>query len=653
MKYKNLVEYLNKNDDCYDALMDAVNKFIYGNKNNLDFSTDLIPNPYGYIKVEDATISSLHTEMLPQNYVLMHCNVYADIAIKGRAYGKWKSDVEEDCKTIWLTLKIKAKFVGVFSEFKIIDVRHIEDKDRYSIKNSANKNFIPYIRTEDLDSYATNFLLHYYPEALKTPMPLPVMKIVEKMGLKAVEAQFAAEGVFGQCYFKDREYSSKDGKKYVIPKGTIIYDTNAFFFNGIGTVENTIIHECIHWALHRRYFSLRHLLDPTLSVISCKVLDNGKLCNSQYQEDYYWMEWQANALAPRILMPAEMTRLKYKEIESEILLEGEKDTIKIYEEIIDRLSKFFKVSLTSAKIRLLELGYDDFKGIHNYVDNNRTPSYIYNKKNSKVKSNQTFSADSVDAIASILTNDKLRDCVEKKSVVYVNGFFVINSSRYVCRDEITKKLKLTDYAFTHMDECCLVFDNKRKEQWKDQCQFDDRYYSLCFLSRRQSNKKAYEGRVESNEYNDLRLDQSISLADLMYEYEEADPLVRKLGGTFGDNLTYLTTEVEEYKNSNVMLEVLTDINQHKIGNFLKGTTIPTKNEVYTIIASLELHFTVGERLLVSAGYSLQTTSQQDCFYKYCMHNHRDDGLEGWNNLAEELGRPEWVLPKPKKKQNKK
>lgn len=47
-----------------------------------------------------------------------------------------------------------------------------------------NKDLVPIIRKEDMDSLAATFLQTYCPEALRQPMPLPVEDIAElQMGL--------------------------------------------------------------------------------------------------------------------------------------------------------------------------------------------------------------------------------------------------------------------------------------------------------------------------------------------------------------------------------------------------------------------------------------------------------------------------------------
>ena len=202
-------------------------------------------------------------------------------------------------------------------------------------------------------------------------------------------------------------------------------------------------------------------------------------------EEYKWMEWQANALAPRILMPADMTKLKFEQIKAEVISSGETSLVKVYEQTINRLATFFDVTITSVKIRLLELGYDYLKGIHDYIDNSHTKSYLYNA--SKIKPEQSFSASFYDAVANGTINKQLRDCLEKRTIVYASGFFVINNKKYTYKDKETGKQELTDYALEHMDECCLVFNHERKNHNS----FNDRYYSMCFLAR--SSKPAENG----------------------------------------------------------------------------------------------------------------------------------------------------------------
>ena len=68
------------------------------------------------------------------------------------------------------------------------------------------------------------------------------------------------------------------------------------------------------------------------------------------------MEWQANALAPRILMPEWSTRM----LTDQWLRRMEKLSPKYrMDRIVEKLSSHFEVSRSLARIRLIELGYPD------------------------------------------------------------------------------------------------------------------------------------------------------------------------------------------------------------------------------------------------------------------------------------------------------
>ena len=70
------------------------------------------------------------------------------------------------------------------------------------------------------------------------------------------------------------------------------------------SVNNTIIHECVHWDKHYKFFELQKLINPELTSISCAVVEEYKKGAGGLSEDLAWMEWQANAIAPKILIPA-------------------------------------------------------------------------------------------------------------------------------------------------------------------------------------------------------------------------------------------------------------------------------------------------------------------------------------------------------------
>lgn len=83
--------------------------------------------------------------------------------------------------------------------------------------------------------------------------------------------------VFGQIYFEDTDADiyDEDGDEDVsthIDGRTILVDPLVYLLRNIGSVNTTIIHECVHWARHRKAFILERLYNETASCISCEVV---------------------------------------------------------------------------------------------------------------------------------------------------------------------------------------------------------------------------------------------------------------------------------------------------------------------------------------------------------------------------------------------
>ena len=154
------------------------------------------------------------------------------------------------------------------------------------------------------------------------------------------------------------------------------------------------------------------------------------------------MEWQANSLAPRLLMPDWITKLvadswyaKYNGL-SPILQ---------VERTIDRLGQYFDVSRQMAKIRMAELGYADAEKAFSY----------YEKRHHAISFEK--------AAQELAHNEEFRDALASGGYAYVDSCFVLRDKKYICRDE-EGTLHLTQYAKTHMAECCLAFAIIRKNR---------------------------------------------------------------------------------------------------------------------------------------------------------------------------------------------
>lgn len=144
------------------------------------------------------------------------------------------------------------------------------------------------------------------------------------------------------------------------------------------------------------------------------------------------------------------------------------------ENVIEALGTDFVVSKQAVKIRLVELGFDQAIGTYTYLDDHYVKPHGFKK--GSIKTNQTFSISSQDATIERLTNPALRKLTDSGDYLFIDNHYVYNAPLYVQLNE-DGRLDLTDYARSHMDECCLVFDMTIKSR------VGTDYHTACFLNR--------------------------------------------------------------------------------------------------------------------------------------------------------------------------
>jgi len=224
------------------------------------------------------------------------------------------------------------------------------------------KSLVPIIPKDHLDTVATDFLNEYFSEALLYPAQIPIEEIAtNKMSLKLERVSITDDlSILGQMFFSDggAEVYLKETDEVIIKnvhKGTMFIDPNVSLVRNIGSERNTIAHECVHWYMHRQYHQLAALAgNSSLAVASrCPVEEIKK--NENKWDDVDWMEWQANGIAPTILMPKvhfinsvnkNMWYQKYLKRREEAMLDV----------LIAEIAEFYGVSKQSVSIRLKETG---------------------------------------------------------------------------------------------------------------------------------------------------------------------------------------------------------------------------------------------------------------------------------------------------------
>ena len=569
----------------YDEFYSAIEEYIEQNLDVLDLNLRKVRN-IGEVSLADLVIKIVSVSDLPDMKIEFDVIVDAEIQV---SEGHRHYDDYDLCNQ-WFILRCTGELACNLDNFKISNI------NTYSQKNNNPKPLsdalVPYIYKEELDAVANDFLYRYYPEALKTPMAVEPLKLAQKMGL-AVEIKDITKDItiFGQIYFHDcivelYNFEKDEMAKTIVKAKTILVDPKAYFLRNLGAVNNTIVHECVHWDKHRKAFELERLYNNDASKIICQVIGGIKNSNKEATD---WMEWQANALAPRIQMPLAMFKTKaFEFIKQYRQQSGTTELIDVMEPVIDALATLFCVSRIAAKIRMIDAGYEEAIGTFTYLDGRYIKPHGFKK--GSLKRNQTFSLSAQDAAIERFLNAKLRALTDSGDYLFVDNHFVYNAPLYVQVGE-NGKLDLTDYARSHMDECCLVFDMTVTSK------VADKYHTECFLNREPSDItfeiKYHNGFENAPQERQVAMRKKIQAEELEIRKQMTDDpeqCMELLLNWRGMNYTGLGLEI--------------DRDPKTISRTVKGKTAPTVETAALICFGLNLSPIISMKLMDVFGCKL-------------------------------------------------
>lgn len=285
-----------------------------------------------------------------------------------------KHTCHDDVK--WFCIHCKMRISNKIEAFNVSRIEVYTPSQKKPNSNAVSQNFVPIISKENLDIEAEIFLQKWCPQALVAPMPVPIVKIVkEKMGLNIIKDKSLSKdlSVFGQICFADGivKIYDKTSEEYIdtqVQRGTIMIDPNTVMSKSLGCIFNTIAHEAYHWDRHRIYGFVQSILSTQQTVCHrCSISPQKNSAKRKSYSDEDRIEWQANKIAPKILMPQKQTKMKIESlIKEHHYIPYADGSDKIIRYIICELSNFYNVSKQAAKIRMIELGYPEANDVFNY-----------------------------------------------------------------------------------------------------------------------------------------------------------------------------------------------------------------------------------------------------------------------------------------------
>ncbi|HFI0087713.1 TPA: XRE family transcriptional regulator [Streptococcus suis] len=445
-------------DTYHELIIKTVRGFIFNNKENTDLSTYMVPEPDGFIEFDDFELYKVYYEVVDNSKLKIEIIVIADVIVRQYIRG----EIEVDTKAKYVSVYADLQLDSGIKSFNIYNAEFKSDQYKSSKNLQLSKEWVPYIRKREFDDIAESFLKKYYPEALRQPIPVPVEEIVSRMGLSIHQEKLTVDdSIFGKMVFKDTEVEVIEDNQLVskyFGKGSILVDKDVVFKRNVGSYNNTVIHECVHWELHKVYHEVKMVLDEEHSTVSSWTEEN--LADSSMWSALDWMEWQANGIAPKILMPKLQTRIKIRELfQTLTLVNPEISRSELVQEVVDNLADFFKVSKQAAKIRMIDLGFKEANGVYNYLDDRYMHNFAFELE--AFDNGSSYTITSNDLCFEYCFNESFRQIIDGNMFLYIDNHLCLKDKKYI---SMTKDGPvMTDYAYEHMDECCLLFKVKSKK----------------------------------------------------------------------------------------------------------------------------------------------------------------------------------------------
>lgn len=258
------------------------------------------------------------------------------------------------------------------------------------------ENGVPILSRNEIEEISKSILKQFDPESLNTPKVLDLEEFAEFYLELDIDYKDIThdKSILGMVSFSDGivpTYNYDQGKyiKTKVYEGTIIIDNSLLDSNLEKRGRFTLCHEIGHWILHRdiyikdknqlSFLDDKDLDDKDNSIIKCRSNNIEKYKKEKLITDEDWLEWQADQISASLLMPEKVfkdyvlqffQKIGYSKLNYKIGSNRQIDNW--INQLIKELSNIFKVSYTSIKIRLINLGL-----LNTDLNNNQLNIFLY------------------------------------------------------------------------------------------------------------------------------------------------------------------------------------------------------------------------------------------------------------------------------------
>ena len=601
---------------CYRPIWESLNNYIAAHPTTLNFSMSRIKYPDTAMLLDMLLEYATHIRIDEDS---LFFDAILSCTIELQQFDEYRGDMSGETSQ-WLIASCEAVITDRLESLTVSSVKPwSKDTKPSSTGVAASKSIVPIIYRKDLDKEATAFLEKYYPEALEEPLRIPIEEIAkEKLGLNVIQGYRITDDftIFGQICFspgtvKIYDLFKTSEKEQEVSRGTILIDAYTYWQRNSGCVNNTIAHEVYHWHRHRLYAAIKHILRNE-KFIACRCPAEMSYPDEKEEwTDEQRMEWQANNLAPRILMPIQTFKIKVDELYKQYDYENTPLKLAVLTCIADDLASFYGVSRQSALIRMTETGYMEAKSVLQAINEKDWHSYVSRE----------------DVFYEYSTNEDFRKLLDSGRFRYVDGYVVINDEKYITTDD-KGKATLSEYAWDNLDECTLSFSWQRIRRSKAKEVLPQ------IIFHRDNDEQDVSKYDSKQNASVIQLSEQMQKERRRFEQNEK---IHRLSITDKNCWSYIYEIITIKVTSKPHFCDLTGLGEENYRKAEKGQkNDPTVRTIVAIGVGLKLDIETVEKMLTLAGRSFKD-SPEDRALKFCITGLSGHPIEDCNDFLESLG----------------
>ena len=304
----------------------------------------------------------------------------------------------------------------------------LDEKESLIAKDKAritvDKYLIPVLKDKDYSFIARVILYTCMPEQVDSEQPFDPEQWIREMGLDLKYGCFPENGVLGEYFFGFGTVETQDAETGEITSsdinpGTVVL--NRSILRSDGSRCTTLAHEGAHHYLDRPFFLLQKTHGHEYCSYMCKRRREEKNEEEGRWEPVELMEMQANKL-PGYLMIQKKPGKAYAE--KLLASYGGERSLDNMRRLIRDMAEHFHTTEMTARTRLLDLGYNEVRGLLRTANGKLVPSYLSN-----LSGNDIYLISESDGIQEYLRNPDFRAALNSGKYLYVEGHYCRNEDK--------------------------------------------------------------------------------------------------------------------------------------------------------------------------------------------------------------------------------